>query len=151
MSKIKYLSLLYITHARPSTASVLACSITDNMSFPDIKDPAGIATLIEEYVTAMKTVKQPIMMNREMKLAIADELQTPSNSIQLSMRLNKRLKRLGKELTPMRKTLTDFDGALAAQRATFARPRSDKNVDNTFLQEARWATKYYKSTEMERL
>ena len=46
------------------------------MSFLDIKDPAERATLVKEYVTAMKTVKQRNMMNREMKLAIGDELQT---------------------------------------------------------------------------
>ena len=40
------------------------------MSFLDIKDPA------EEYVAAMKTVKQRNMVNREMKLAIGNGLQT---------------------------------------------------------------------------
>ena len=54
------------------------------MSFLDIKDPAKRATLVKEYVTAMKTVKQRNRVNREMKLAIGEELQ------------NKRLKRLGK-------------------------------------------------------
>ena len=34
------------------------------------------ATLVKEYVTAMKTVKQRNMANRELKLAIGDELQT---------------------------------------------------------------------------
>ena len=42
------------------------------MSFLDIKDPAERAIL----VTAMKTVKQRNMVNREMKLAIGDGLQT---------------------------------------------------------------------------
>ena len=46
------------------------------MLFLDVKDPAGRATLVKEYVTAMKTVKQRNMVNREMKLAIGDELQT---------------------------------------------------------------------------
>ena len=46
------------------------------MSFLDIKDPAERATLVKEYVTAMKTAKQRIMENREMKLGIGDELQT---------------------------------------------------------------------------
>ena len=32
--------------------------------------------LVNEYVTAMKTVKQRNMANREMKLAVGDELQT---------------------------------------------------------------------------
>ena len=47
------------------------------MSFLDMKDPAKRATLVKEYVTAMKSVKQRNMVNREMKLAIGDELQTP--------------------------------------------------------------------------
>ena len=64
------------------------------MSFLYIKNPAETATLVKEYVTAMRTVKQRNMVNREMKLAIGDELQTLS--IQLSMQLNKRLKKLGK-------------------------------------------------------
>ena len=46
------------------------------MSFLDIKDPAERATIVKEYVTAMKTVKPRNMMKREMKLAIGDELQT---------------------------------------------------------------------------
>ena len=45
------------------------------MSFLDIKDPAKRATLVKEYVTAMKTVKQHNMVNREMKLAIGDDIQ----------------------------------------------------------------------------
>ena len=46
------------------------------MSFLDIKYPAERATLVKEYVTAIKSVKQRNMVNREMKLAIGDELQT---------------------------------------------------------------------------
>ena len=46
------------------------------MSFLDIKDPAERVTLVKEYVTAMKTVKQRNMMKRELKLAIGGELQT---------------------------------------------------------------------------
>ena len=46
------------------------------MSFLDIKDPSKRATLVKKYVTAMKTVKQRNMVNREMKLSIEDELQT---------------------------------------------------------------------------
>ena len=66
------------------------------MSFLNIKDPAERATLVKEYVTAMKTVKQCNMMNREMKLAIGADYKL--FSIQLSMQLNKWLKRLGKSL-----------------------------------------------------
>ena len=62
-------------HVRPHTTLVCACT-TVSMSFLDIKDPAKRATLVKGYVTAMKTVKQRIMANRELKLAIGDELQT---------------------------------------------------------------------------
>ena len=46
------------------------------MSSLDIKDPAERATLVKEYVTAMKTVKQRNMANRD-----GDELQTPFHPI----------------------------------------------------------------------
>ena len=52
------------------------------MLFHDIKDPAERATIVKEYVTAVKTVKQRNMVNRNMMLAIGDELQL---STQLSM------------------------------------------------------------------
>ena len=64
------------------------------MSFLDIKDPAKKATLVRDYVTAMKTVKQLNMVNRQMKL----EMNYKLFSIQLSMRVNKQPKRLGKSL-----------------------------------------------------
>ena len=51
------------------------------MSFLDIKDPVERVTLVKKYVTAMKTVKQRNMVNREMKLVIGDELQTLSHPI----------------------------------------------------------------------
>ena len=60
------------------------------MSFLDIEDPAERPTVVKEYVTAMKTVKQRNMVYREMKLPIGDELQTIFHPIV------KRLKRLGK-------------------------------------------------------
>ena len=37
-----------------------------------------------------------------------------------------------KELAPMKKTLTDIDGALTTRRATDARPRLNKDADTTF-------------------
>ena len=43
------------------------------MSFLDIKDPAERATLAKEYVTAMKTVKQRNMANRELKVVGLDD------------------------------------------------------------------------------
>ena len=63
-------------HVQPHTTLVWVCSRTGNMSFLDIKDPSEKATLVKEYGTAMKTVKQRNMANRELKLAIGDELQT---------------------------------------------------------------------------
>ena len=46
------------------------------MSFLDIKDPAKRTSLVDEYVKAMKTARRRNMVNREMKLAIGQELQT---------------------------------------------------------------------------
>ena len=63
------------------------------MSFFDIKDPVRRATLVKD-VTAMKTAKQRNMVNREMKLAIGDGLQTIFHPIVNAT--NKRVKRLGK-------------------------------------------------------
>ena len=60
------------------------------MSFLDIKDPPERATPVKEYVTAMKTVKQCNVANRELNLAIGD-LKCKLFSIQLSIQLNKRL------------------------------------------------------------
>ena len=107
------------------------CSGSDNMSFLDIKDPAKRATLVKEYVTALKTVKHRNMTNREMKLAIGDELQTLFHPI-----VNATKQAAGetrKELAPMKKTLTDINGALAVQRVDApSRPARSKNTDTTF-------------------
>ena len=101
------------------------------MSFLDINYPAERATLVKEYVTAMKTVKQRNMVNRETKLAIGDELQTLFHPI---VNATKRAaEETRKELAPMKKTLTDIDGALTAKRATHARPRMYKVTDTTFV------------------
>ena len=81
-----------------------------NMSFLDIKDPAERATLIKEYVTAMKTVKQRNMTNRELKLAIGDELQTLFHPIVNATK--QAAEETSKELEPMMEILTDIDGAL---------------------------------------
>ena len=89
------------------------------MSFLDIKDPAERATLVKESVTAMKTVKQRNMVNRKMKLAIGDALQTVFHPIVNATR--QAAEETKKELAPMKKTLTDIDGALKAQRATDAK------------------------------
>ena len=53
------------------------------MSFLDTKDPAKRIALVDEYVKAMKTVRRRNMVNREMKLEIGEELQTPFHPIVL--------------------------------------------------------------------
>ena len=108
------------------------CSRTDNVSFLDIKDPAERATLVKEYVTAMKTVKQRNMANRELKVAIGDELQTLFHPIVNGTKQAGEETR--KELEPMKKTLTDIDGALTAQREHVAKPEPSlsKAVVNTY-------------------
>ena len=58
----------------------------------------------------MKIVKQGNMVNREMKLAIRDELQTLFHSKIIATK--QAAEETRKELAPMKKTLTDFDGAL---------------------------------------
>ena len=73
------------------------------MSFLDIKDPTERATLVKEYVTAVKTGKQRNMVNREMKLAIENELQIATKQAADETR---------KELEPKKKRLTDIDEAL---------------------------------------
>ena len=83
------------------------------MSFLDTKDPVERATLVKEYVTAMKTVKQRNMMKREMKLAIGDELQTLFHPIVNATK--KAAEETRKDQEPMKKTFSDIDdGALKA-------------------------------------
>ena len=65
-----------------------------------------------------------------MNLAIGDELQTLFFPIVNATK--QAVEETRKELAPMKKRLTDIDGALAAQRATDARSRPDTNVDTTF-------------------
>ena len=73
----------------------------------DIKDPAERAILVKEYVTT-KTVKQRNMVNREIKLAIGDELQTLFHPIVNATK--QAAEETRKEQTPMTKTLTDIEG-----------------------------------------
>ena len=82
------------------------------MTFLDIKDPAERATLVKEFVTSMKTVKQRNMMKREMMLAIGDELQTLFHPIVNATKQADEETR--KELEPMKKMLSNIDGALKA-------------------------------------
>ena len=80
------------------------------MSFHDIKDPAERATLVREYVTAMKTVKHRNMANRELKLVIGDELQTLFHPIVNATK--QAAEETRKELELVKKKLADIDGAL---------------------------------------
>ena len=102
------------------------------MSFLDIKDPAERATL--EFVTAMKTVKQRNMMKQEMKLAIGDELETLFHPIVNATK--QAAEETRKELEPMKKKLSDIDGALKASIDEALKPvaalQPGKNLDTTF-------------------
>ena len=89
------------------------------MSFLDIKDPAERATLVKEYVTAMK---------RELKLAIGEELQTLFHPIVNATKQAAEGTR--KELEPMKKTSADIDRAL--NRPVAGPGPRVKNVDTTF-------------------
>ena len=102
------------------------------MSFLDIKDPAKRTTLVEEYVTAMKTVKQRNMMKREMKLAIRDELQTLFHPIVNAAK--QAAEETRKELEPMKNKLSDIDEALNAHGTLkpVASHRPGKNLYTTF-------------------
>ena len=104
-----------------------------NISFLDIKDPVERATLVKEYVTAMKTVKQRNMVNQELKLAIGDELQTLFHSIVNATK--QAAEETRKEPEPMKKTLTEIAGALNRSA-----PQPGRNVDNTLgiYKRCRW-------------
>ena len=65
---------------RPGAVSV-CMSNSSNMSFLDIKNPAKRTALVDGYVKPKKTVRQRNMVNREMKLAIGEELQTRFHGI----------------------------------------------------------------------
>ena len=99
------------------------------MSFLDIKYPAERATLVKEYVTAMKTVKQRNMMKRELKLAIGDELQTLFHPFVNATK--QAAEETRKELEPMKKTLADIDEAL--HRPVAGPGPRVKNVDTTLV------------------
>ena len=77
----------------------------------------------------MKTVKQRNMANRELKLAIGDELQTLFHPI-VNVTKNA-AEETRKELEPMKKTLTD----IAAQLERIAKPTLGKNIDTVYTGE----------------
>ena len=110
--------------------------------------------LWSKNVTSMKTVKQRNMVNREIKLAIGDELQSLFHPIAKATKQTTEETR--KELAPMEKTLTDIDGAL--NRNTDARPQQrSRSSDLTFdiyrrqHEQLQRGIKEYRSLEMERL
>ena len=100
------------------------------MSFLDIKDPAKRMALVVEYVKAMNTVRRRNMVNREMKLAIGEELQTLFHP---SVSATKRAaEKTAKELVPVKKASEDIDGALKAQQQHTIPPPSPSQKDLTF-------------------
>ena len=101
------------------------------MSFLDINDPAKRTTLVKEYVTVMKTVKQRNMMNREMKLAIGDELQTLFHPIVNATKQAAEGTR--RELESMKKPLRDNQKHAAEETAVLRfENASDENIDKTY-------------------
>ena len=94
--------------------------------------PAKRMALVNEYVKAMKTVCRPNMVNREMKLAIGEELQT---LFHLDVSVTKQAaEKTAEELVPVKKALEDIDGALKAQQqcTTPPPPPSPPQKDLTF-------------------
>ena len=120
-------------HVRPHTPLVRVRTAV-NMLFLDIKDPAERATLVKEYVTAIKTVKQRNMMKQEMKLVIGDELQTLFHPIVNETK--QAAEETRKELEPMKNKLLDIDGVLKAIIYGTLKPvatlQPSKNLDTTF-------------------
>ena len=115
---------------RPSVVSVCMCNSSSRMSFLDIEDPAKRTALVNEYVKAMKNVRKCNMVNREMKLAIGEELQTLFYSIVSSTK--QVAEKTAEELVPVKKALDDFDGALKAQQYTIPPPSPHHQKDLTF-------------------
>ena len=110
---------IYI-HERPCSVSVCVYS-SNNMSFLGIKDPAKRTARVDEYVKTMKTVRRRNMVNREMKLAIGEELQTLIHPI-VSATKRDAEKMTVEELAPVKKAIENIDGTLKSQRRTIVRP-----------------------------
>ena len=72
-----------------------------------------------EYVKAMKTVRWRNMVNREMKLAFGEELQTLFHPIVSATK--QAAEKTAEELVPVKKS-ENIDGTLKAQQRTIARP-----------------------------
>ena len=124
-TNIKYLSLLYICARDLHQFECVVVPVTCRSSISKIQRK----DLVKEYGTVMKKVKQCNMANREIELAIGEELQTLFHPIVNATKQAAEESR--KELESMKKTLADIDGALTAQRVE-ARPPLSKNNDTTF-------------------
>ena len=112
-------------------ATVQQCNSSNSMSFLDIKNPAERTALANEYVKAMKTIRKHNMVNREMELAIGEELQTLFHPIVTTTKQT--ADKTVEELVPVKKALEDIDGALRAQQQpTVPAPQSPPEKDLTF-------------------
>ena len=115
---------------QPGAVSVFMGN-SSNTLFLDIKDPAKRSALVDEYVKAMKTVRQRNLVNCKMKLAIGEELQTLFYSIVTATK--QVAEKTAEELAPVKKALEDINGTLKAQRrAVVILPPSPPQKDLTF-------------------
>ena len=115
---------------RPNVVSVCMNNSSNSMSFLDIKYPAKRMALVGEYVKAMKTVRRRTMVNREMKLAIGEELQTLFHPIASATK--QAAEKTAEELVPVKKALEYIDGALKAQQQHTIPPPLPPQNDLTF-------------------
>ena len=99
------------------------------MPFLDINDQSKRAALVKEYVTAMKTVKQRNMVNREMKLAIGEEVQTFFHTI-VNATKQAAAEETRKELALMKKTLMELWQLMVFEAPS--KTSQSKNTDITF-------------------
>ena len=92
----------------------------------DIKDPAKLTALVDEYV---KAIRQRNMASREMKLAIGEELHTLFHPIVSAAK--QAAEKTAEELVPVKKALEYIDGALKIEHRTIP-PPSPTQKDLTF-------------------
>ena len=95
---------------RHGAVSVCVCNSSNSMSFLDINDPTKRMALVDEYVKAMKTIRQRSMVNREMKLAIGEDLQTLFHPIVSATKLA--AEKTVEEMVPVKYALEDIDGTM---------------------------------------
>ena len=125
---------------RPSVVPVCMCNSSNSVSFLDAKDPAKLTALVDEYGKAMKTVHQRNMANREMKLAIGEELQTLFHPIVSTTK--QAAEKTAEKLVPVKKALEDIDGALKTEHRTIpppSPPRKDLTFDIHAMGDGRYA------------